>query len=226
MLKDAASRKAEARSTAGLEEPFVRALRKVRQRYEGKAISTSELMDVFAEELPPSLRYEGKKSLDWFLDGWVNGTSLPRLELKGVKITPKGSGVGDRNDPAKEAPEDLVTSVPVYAMMRESRQCCWGESSPTGRNRVSAVGARGNAKDRARSLRDGAKYSQISRELNDGLTVRSEFCARITLACGAAHIAGFRPEFPTTERPESGLQVQRRHEACRRPCTWPHLAQS
>ena len=49
----------------------------------GNPISTSELMDVFAEELPTSLRYEGKKSLDWFLEGWINGTALPKLELKG-----------------------------------------------------------------------------------------------------------------------------------------------
>ena len=34
------------------------------------------------EDLPPALRYEGKTSLDWFLDGWINGTSLPKLELK------------------------------------------------------------------------------------------------------------------------------------------------
>jgi hypothetical protein len=100
------------------EEPFVRALRKVRERYEGKAISTRELLNVFAEDLPPSLRYEGKASLDWFLDGWVNGTSLPKLELHGVKFTLKAnttvvSGVILQED----APEDLVTCVPIYAVV-------------------------------------------------------------------------------------------------------------
>ena len=69
-----------------MEDPFVRSLRKLRERYQGKAISTQELLNVFAEDLPPSLRYEGKASLDWFLDGWVNGTSLPKLELQGVKF--------------------------------------------------------------------------------------------------------------------------------------------
>ena len=96
----------------------MRALRKVRQRYEGRAISTDELVGVFAEELPLSLRYEGKKSLDWFLDGWINGTSLPKLELKGVKFTPKGTGlVVSGTILQEEAPADLVTSVPVYAVM-------------------------------------------------------------------------------------------------------------
>jgi len=119
MMKDAAAQEVGRKPQAGgTDEPFVRALRKVRQRYEGKAISTKELMDVFAEELPPSLRYEGKKSLDWFLEGWINGTSLPKLELKAVKFTPKGTGsVVSGTILQKDAPEDLVTSVPVYAVM-------------------------------------------------------------------------------------------------------------
>jgi len=100
-----------------VEEPFERSLRKVRERYEGKAISTRELLAVFAEDLPPSLRYEGKASLDWFLEGWVNGTSLPKLELQSVKFAPKANativtGVIHQ----KDAPEDLVTSVPIYAV--------------------------------------------------------------------------------------------------------------
>jgi hypothetical protein len=95
----------------------VRALRKVRQRYEGKSITTRELLNVFAEDIPSSLRYEGKNSLDWFLDGWVNGTALPKLELKAVKFTPKGAGLLITGTIVqKEAPPDLVTSVPVYAV--------------------------------------------------------------------------------------------------------------
>jgi hypothetical protein len=125
MMRDAAMKDAEAqergRKVQGgvtTDEPFVRALRKVRQRYEGQPISTSELLDVFAEDLSPSLRYEGKKSLDWFLEGWINGTSLPKLELKGVKFTPKGSGaIVSGTIVQKNAPEDLVTSIPVYAVM-------------------------------------------------------------------------------------------------------------
>jgi hypothetical protein len=115
MMKDAAPAKAEKNS--GVDEPFVRALRKVRQRYEGKSITTAQLLDVLAEDLPPSLRYEGKNSLNWFLDGWVNGTALPKLELKGVKFTPKGSElVVSGTILQSEAPEDLVTSVPIYGV--------------------------------------------------------------------------------------------------------------
>lgn len=120
MLKDAALQEGgrKGQSSGSADEPFVRALRKVRQRYEGKSISTSELMDVFAEDLPPALRYEGKSSLDWFLEGWINGTSLPKLQLKAVKFTPKGAGsVVSGTILQKDAPQDLVTSVPVYAVM-------------------------------------------------------------------------------------------------------------
>jgi hypothetical protein len=101
-----------------VEEPFVRSLRKVRERYAGKAISTRELLDVFAEDLPPSLRYEGKASLNWFLEGWVNGTSLPKLELQGVKFTEKANTmIATGVIRQKDAPESLVTSVPVYAVV-------------------------------------------------------------------------------------------------------------
>jgi hypothetical protein len=120
MLNDAARQEGggKGQSSGSVDEPFVRALRKVRQRYEGKSISTRELLDVFAEDLPLALRYEGKGSLDWFLEGWINGTSLPKLELKAVKFTPKGAGsVVSGTILQKDAPQDLVTSVPVYAVM-------------------------------------------------------------------------------------------------------------
>jgi hypothetical protein len=129
MMKDAALQEGGQKGPTGgsADEPFVRALRKVRQRYEGRSISTSELLDVFAEELPPGLQYEGKKSLNWFQEGWINGTSLPKLELKAVKFTPKGAGsVVSGTIVQKDAPEDLVTSVPVYAVMARNQALLLG----------------------------------------------------------------------------------------------------
>jgi hypothetical protein len=117
MLQDAAaeSQPAGAGRTAA-PDPFVRALRKLRDRYEGKSISTRQLLEVFAEDLPPSLRYEGKASLDWYLEGWVNGTSLPRLELHSVKFSQKTNGVVATGVIRQtDSPETLVTSVPIYA---------------------------------------------------------------------------------------------------------------
>ena len=148
MLNDAAKQEKKPGST-GTDELFVRALRKVRQRYEGKMMSTRELLDVFAEDLPPSLKYEGQKSLDWFLDGWVNGISLPTLELKGVKFVAKGSeSIVSGTILQKDAPPELVTSVPVYAVLGAKQLVLLGRvfadgeessfrlSAPTGTRKV------------------------------------------------------------------------------------------
>ena len=115
MLDDAEAEQHGGTVPTGPEEPFVRGLRKFRERYEGRSITTRELLDVFAEDLPPALRYEGKSSLDWFLNGWINGTSLPKLELRGVRFSTKdGSTVITGTILQKDAPTDLVTSVPLY----------------------------------------------------------------------------------------------------------------
>ena len=123
MLKDAAvkdqgmARAGAPKGDGNSDEPFVRLLRRVREKYQGKAITTRDLFDAFAEDLPAALRYEGKSSLDWFLEGWVNGTSLPRLELTGVKFVPKGTGsIVSGTILQKDAGADLVTSVPIYAV--------------------------------------------------------------------------------------------------------------
>ena len=118
MLQDAEDSETKQSSHRDVEEPFVRSLRKIRERYEGKSITTRELLDAFAEDLPPSLRYEGKSSLEWFLSGWINGTSLPRLELQSVKFINKANAtVVTGVIRQKDAPEDLVTSVPIYAVV-------------------------------------------------------------------------------------------------------------
>jgi hypothetical protein len=110
------SRRRGAAEAQSAEEPFIRALRTVRERYEGKSITTQELLRVFEEQLPPSLWYEGKKSLDWFYQGWINGTAIPRLELQGVKYTDKaGSTAISGTILQKFVTNELVTSVPVYA---------------------------------------------------------------------------------------------------------------
>jgi hypothetical protein len=118
MMRDAEAHQGPRKNRSSADEPFVRALFKLRQKYEGKSISTREMLDMFAQELPSSLRYEGKNSLDWFLDGWINGTSLPRLELKSVKFTPKDSGtMVSGTILQKDADKNLVTSVPVYGVI-------------------------------------------------------------------------------------------------------------
>jgi len=119
MMRDAettpGSRRRGTAETQSAEEPFIRALRTVRERYEGKSITTRELLRVFEEQLPPSLWYEGKKSLDWFYQGWINGTTIPKLELQAVKFADKaGSTSISGTILQKNGTNELVTSVPVY----------------------------------------------------------------------------------------------------------------
>lgn len=103
--------------------PFTRALRTIRERYAGKPMTTRQMLDVFAEELPDSARYEGKKSLDWFYEEWINGTAVPRFQLQGMKLAPKGTHtVVTGTILQKDAPKELVTSVPIYALLSGDRR--------------------------------------------------------------------------------------------------------
>ncbi len=120
MMRDAERTSGGARrgngKTGQADEPFVRALRRIRDRYQGKPITTRELLQAFEEELPPSLWYENHKSLDWFYEGWVNGTAIPRFELHGVKYSDKpGSTTISGVIVQKDAPDNLATAVPLYA---------------------------------------------------------------------------------------------------------------
>jgi len=110
------SRKGRANPAANSDEPFFRALRKIRERYEGKRISTQELIQVFEEELPRPLWYEKRPKLDWFLEGWIDGTAIPELGAREIRITEK-TGVTTVTGVIvqKDVPDDLVTAVPVYA---------------------------------------------------------------------------------------------------------------
>jgi Peptidase family M1 domain len=124
------SRNGRATLTANADEPFFRALRRIQQRYAGKKVSTQEMLQVFEEELPRSLWYEQRRKLDWFLEGWINGTAIPDLELRDIKIGERtaaekpggGKTVGAAAKDIvngvlvqKDAPDDLVTAVPIYA---------------------------------------------------------------------------------------------------------------
>ncbi len=132
MLRDSEtasrSRNGRANPSAKADEPFFRALRKIRERYAGKSLSTQELIQVFEEELPRPLWYEKRAKLDWFLEGWIEGTAIPELEAREIHITEK-SGVTRVTGVIvqKDAPDDLVTAVPVYATTAGNAMIFLGE---------------------------------------------------------------------------------------------------
>src|SRR5260221_10702762 len=116
VLRDSEGGPRSQKGRANQDEPFFRALRNIRERYAGKALSTQELMHVFEEELPRPLWYEKRPKLDWFLEGWIDGTAIPELETREIRITEK-AGVTTVTGVIvqKDVPDDLVTAVPVYA---------------------------------------------------------------------------------------------------------------
>ncbi len=127
MLRDAEAASHSRNRRTDPEEPFFRALRKLRDRYAGKSVSTRELVQVFEEDLPRSLWYERRRSLDWFFEGWINGTAMPRLEVRDVKIVPREKGaLASGTIVQKDVPDDLVTAIPVYAETSSSSQVLLG----------------------------------------------------------------------------------------------------
>ena len=124
MMRDAEQKSPRGRATGSSpDEPFLRALRTLRERYQGRPITTRELIRIFEEELPPSFGPGGRKSLDWFYEDWVNGTEVPALELHSVKYADKSSATKSSSTVVsgiikqKNAEDTLITSVPIYAVV-------------------------------------------------------------------------------------------------------------
>ena len=108
MFRDHASKDPDARFNA--------AIKQLISQLDGKSISNHDLQAAFEAHLPAELRYEEKDSLDWFFDGWVNGSAVPGFALKSVRASVRKSGVTFTGTITEsDAPESLVTSVPIYA---------------------------------------------------------------------------------------------------------------
>ena len=128
MLRDSEAASSTLKGRPNAEEPFFRALRKVRERYAGKAISNRELIQVFEEELPRPLWYDNRHKLDWFVDSWIEGTAIPQLQTRNVRITDKaGTATISGFIVQKDAPENLVTAVPVYGEAASNKMIFLGE---------------------------------------------------------------------------------------------------
>ena len=80
-------------------------------------ISTLDLQRAFEQVMPAPLNYEGRKSLDWFFDSWINGDSIPRFSLQGVRMTPAGAKLKIIGTLLQDhAAQDMVTAIPLYAV--------------------------------------------------------------------------------------------------------------
>jgi hypothetical protein len=148
MMRDGERKGGASRSKKVEDEPFLRALRKLRTEYEGRAVNTAQVMAVFESELPPSLWYEGHKSLGWFYESWVNGTAVPGFALRGIKFADKaGATVVTGTLVQEHGSESLVTAVPMYAsvagknvflgqVFAEGKETAFRISAPAGVRKV------------------------------------------------------------------------------------------
>src|SRR5579859_2309088 len=80
-------------------------------------ISTLDLQRAFEQVMPAALNYEGRKSLDWFFDSWVNGNAVPRFSLLKVRMTPAAGKLKVSGTVLQDhAARDMVTAIPIYAV--------------------------------------------------------------------------------------------------------------
>ena len=119
MFRDAAR---TAENPDGSDQVFLALLRNLYERYQGKEITNADFEQAVEQALPKSLWFEGHRSLDWFFDGWVNGTAFPRFEIKDARFSTRtGKPVVSATLRQTDAPDDLVTSVPVYGVVGDSK---------------------------------------------------------------------------------------------------------
>ncbi len=96
---------------------FFAALRGLLAASPGHKLSTLDLQRAFEQVMPAALNYEGRKSLDWFFDSWINGNSIPRFSLVKVRMTPAGGKLKISGTLLQDhSAQDMVTAVPMYAV--------------------------------------------------------------------------------------------------------------
>lgn len=95
---------------------FYSVLAGLQNKFAGKTMSAQDVQTAFEQAWPKSLRYENSGSLDWFFDGWVNGTAIPKYELQNVRFaSANGKNTARFTLLQKDAPDSLITPVPIYA---------------------------------------------------------------------------------------------------------------
>ena len=107
----------------GSDEVFVSVLRSIYERFRGREITNADLEQAIESALPRTLWFENRRSLDWFFDGWVNGTAFPRFEIRDARFSAAaGKPTVSATVLQLDAPDDLVTSIPVYGVVGETRR--------------------------------------------------------------------------------------------------------
>jgi len=118
MLRDyfADYEKLEAAPAAANGGRFLAALREFGRRYDRSTATTDDFRQVLEEFLPPKARFEGERSLKWFFNEWVRGSSVPEIDVQKLVLKHRGqTTVASFNLRQQQCPESLATSVPIFA---------------------------------------------------------------------------------------------------------------
>ena len=95
---------------------FLSALREFGRRYDRSTATTDDFRQVLEEFLPPKARFEGERSLKWFFNEWVRGSSVPEIDVQKLVLKRRGqTTVASFTLRQQQCPESLVTSVPIFA---------------------------------------------------------------------------------------------------------------
>ncbi len=109
-------------AAASADQKFFHVLRELRTRHENRDLSTRDVLQAFEDALPPSAHFDGRNSLDWFYEEWINGTAVPRFELADVRFAPRAAkSVASGKILLKDAPETMVAPLPIYAVAGRGR---------------------------------------------------------------------------------------------------------
>jgi hypothetical protein len=123
MLRDYFADYENSQTSTPSEGNFLRALREFAHRYAGKTATTDDFRQVLEEFLPQSARFEDKRTLSWFFDEWVRGSSVPQITLRHANIRKRGESTVASFDVHQEAcPDSLITSVPIFAELPASKR--------------------------------------------------------------------------------------------------------
>jgi len=119
MFRDASRSREE---PEGNDTVFLAALRTLYERYQGKELTNADFEQALEAALPKPLWFENHRSLDWFFDGWVNGTAFPHFEIQDIRIaTQAGKPIASATLRQLAAPDDLVTNIPVYGVAGDKK---------------------------------------------------------------------------------------------------------
>ena len=115
MFRDASR---TAQDPNGNDDVFLTMLRNLYVDYKQKEITNLDFERALEAVLPKSLWFENRQSLDWFFDGWINGTAFPRFDVKDTRFSSRAEKpTVSATLRQLDAPDDLVSSVPIYGVV-------------------------------------------------------------------------------------------------------------